>query len=189
VASATPRGPTLSKEGRVSRASQSARLGAKRAPRVHRSSKARRAPGRDHGACRAEQIGRTGRARPAARRERPEWCAGVSRCALVTTDAHHETPASFHCRRRGGEGLAGGGGPARQVHPASVAPVTLGARASTKAGTKRAGFPRCALRSPGRGWSSLRPRSHRFAPAERPGMGGEARESATASAGVNRELN
>ena len=140
-----------------------AKLVARVVPRARASSKARRAPGRDHGACRDGQAeGARAAPGPCGTPRTDRRCAGVSRCATARMDAHPETPAGIDCRRRGGEGPAGGLGPARQVHPASVAPGTLGAGTPTTGGTKRAGFPRCALRSPGGGRGSLRPRSRRL---------------------------
>ena len=118
-----------------------------------------------------------------------ERCAGLLRRAMATDGRTPREPSGRLLkagpRRLVPCGLWSPRSRSARVRRARHAPCWLAQRRDGGGGTARAGSRGCALRS----LRSLRPRSHRFAPAERPGMGGEARESATASAGVNRELN
>jgi hypothetical protein len=110
----------------MSRASQSARPAAKRAPRVRRFIEARRAPGRDHGACGADHACGTRRARACGPPRAALGGALASRGARwQRVDAHHEIPASFHCRRRGGEGLLAVEAPRDRSTPRASRPPRL----------------------------------------------------------------
>jgi len=147
----------------VTRFASRPRLSAKRAPGARRLLQARRAPGRDHGACRAGELGGTRRART----------CGTPRTAL--SGALASRGARWHGRTRttrpqraftvgvgAAKGLLAVVAPRARSTPRASRPSRLVQCRPLLAGTKRAGFPRCALRSPGGGRSSLRPRSRRL---------------------------